>query len=249
MTLRLLTVGKRSWLIAAGVALSLAIIIGLFYAVTKVKKAARRIHHANNLKQIALALSNFQDTYTHLPPAVRKDKSGRPLCSWRFQILPFVQSWMGSPHMEFGEPWDSPANKYWADMAIRVYWWSSEEDSEEKLHTNVVAITGPGTPFEDDRRVRLKEVPGNTILLVEIAHSGIHWIAPGDLQLDSIPESLVQGLDGDGFLVLFADQQIWFLSADVPLEVVKKFFTIENAKKHDRDQILGPYALSRYGIN
>jgi hypothetical protein len=86
---------------------------------------------------------------------------------------------------------------------------------------------------------------GATILLVEIAHSGIHWMAPGDLSLDNIPESLVYGLDGDGFHVLFADGQIWFLSSDVPLEKVQKFFTIDGAKKHDREQTLGPYALSR----
>lgn len=191
-----------------------------------------------------LSLSNFHDTYRGLPPAVRKDKAGRPLCSWRFQTLPFLESWMGSPAMEFGEPWDSPANQYWAELRIRVYCWS-EEDSAEKLHTNVVAVTGPGTPFGNDLQKRLQDMDGGTILLVEISHSGIHWMAPGDLTLDSIPESLVQGLEGDGFHVLFADGQIWFLSADVPLEDVKKFFTIDGVWKHNREQILGPYALYR----
>jgi hypothetical protein len=87
---------------------------------------------------------------------------------------------------------------------------------------------------------------GATILLVEIAHSGIHWMAPGDLSMDAIPESLVQGVEGDGFHVFFADGQVWFLSADVPLEEVKKFMTIDSAKNHDREQILGRYALSRF---
>jgi hypothetical protein len=45
--------------------------------------------------------------------------------------------------------------------------------------------------------------------------------------------------------VVFADGQVWFLSADIPLEDVRKFLTIDGAKKHDREQVLGPYALSR----
>jgi hypothetical protein len=70
-------------------------------------------------------------------------------------------------------------------------------------------------------------------------------MAPFDLSLDAIPASIVRGIDGEGFQVLFADGSIWFLSASVPIEDVKKFCTIEGAKKYDREQVLAPYALSR----
>jgi hypothetical protein len=49
---------------------------------------------------------------------------------------------MDSPAMEFGEPWDSPANEYWANLGMPIYCWS-EEGSREQFHTNVVAVTGP----------------------------------------------------------------------------------------------------------
>jgi hypothetical protein len=236
---------RRFWA-PTGCALSvLAFIIILVIAGHKVNRAARRATHRNDLKQIGLTLFNFHESYNRLPPSARKDKAGRPLCSWRFQTLPFLQSWMSSPAMEFDEPWDSPANQYWANLRNPIHCWS-EEGSPEQFHTNVVALIGPGTPFEDDRPHRLQEMAGATILLVEIAHSGIHWMAPGDLSLDAIPESLVQGVEGDGFHVFFADSEVWFLSADVPLEDVKKFMTIESAKRHDRGQILGRYALSRF---
>jgi hypothetical protein len=240
-----LSFGKRYRVPLICVLVSLAVIIGLFHAVRKVNRMARRVNHRNDLRQIMLTLANFNNTYDGLPPAVRKDKTEQPLCSWRFQTLPFLQSWMGSPAMEFGEPWDSQANQYWANLRIRTYCWSSEEGSPEPFHTNVVAVTGPGTPFGDDRQNRLQDMDRATILVVEIAHSGIHWMAPWDLSLDKIPESLVHGVDREGFHVLFADGQVWFLSADVPLEEVQKFFTIEGARKHDREQILGPYDLSR----
>jgi hypothetical protein len=225
--------------------LGLALFLGVYYGVKRVNKEARRINHRNNLKQIYLTLSNFNDTYEGLPPAVRKDNAGRPLCSWRFQILPFLQSWMSSPIPEFGESWDSQANRYWAELGMPTYCWSSEKDSPEQFHTSVVAVTGPGTPFGHDRQIRLQDMDRATILVVEVAHSGIHWMAPEDLSLDSVPDSLVHGPDGDGFHVLFADGQIWFLSPSVPLEELQKFFTLDGAKAHDRDQVLGAYALRR----
>ena len=245
MAARWLSGRRRYWRPLLWTVLGLARFLGVYYGVKRVNKEARRIQHRNNLKQIWLTLSNFNDTYEGLPPAVRRDKAGRRLCSWRFQILPFLESWMGSPKMEFGEPWDSQANQFWAGLRIRTYCWSSEDGSPEQFHTSVVAVTGPGTPFGHDRQNRLQEMPGATILVVEVAHSGIHWMAPEDLTLDSLPDSLVHGLDGDGFHVLFADGQVWFLSADVSLEEVKKFLTIDSAKHHDREQILGRYVLSR----
>ena len=240
MAARWLSFRRRYWLLLWTV-LGLALFLGVYYGVKRVNKEARRIQHRNNLKQIWLTLSNFNDTYEGLPPAVRRDKAGRRLCSWRFQILPFLESWMGSPKMEFGEPWDSQANRYWAELRMPTYCWSSEEGSPEQFHTSVVAVTGPGTPFGHDRQNRLQDMDGATILVVEVAHSGIHWMAPEDLSLDSIPDSLVHGPDGVGFHVLFADGQIWFLSASVPLEELQKFFTLDGAKTHDREQVLGPY--------
>jgi hypothetical protein len=150
---------------------------------------------------------------------------------------------MTLPAPDYGKPWDSPANEFWANFWMPVYCWSGE-NSPERLQTNVVAITGPGTPFGEEK-LRIHDMSPHTILLVEMAHSGIHWMAPGDLSVDDMCPSLVKGVDGDGFLVAFPNGEVWFLSADVPLENVKKFCTIEGAKKYNRDEVLGRYALSR----
>ena len=47
-----------------------------------------------------------------------------------------------------------------------------------------------------------------TVLIVELAHSGIHWMAPGDIELDNLPESFVEGTEGNGFWAVFADSPI-----------------------------------------
>jgi hypothetical protein len=79
------------------------------------------------------------------------------------------------------------------------------------------------------------------ILFVEVAHSGVHWMEPGDITLEGMADSIREGLDGDGFHVAFADGEVWFLSRDVPMANLRPFFTLDGARKHDREDILGPY--------
>ncbi|MCH7728410.1 MAG: hypothetical protein IH991_18320 [Planctomycetes bacterium] len=65
------------------------------------------------------------------------------------------------------------------------------------------------------------------------------WAAPGDLPISEVTASILEGFDGDGVHVLFADGSVWFVPKDTDFEDLKKFFTIEGAKKFDREQVLG----------
>ena len=243
----LLVRDRSSWkrqLLSAGVValLLLVLAIVLFPAIRAARRAARHAQRSNNLKQIYLALCNFDDVYRGLPPAVRSDEAGRPLCSWRFQILPFVEAMMRQ--LDFGDRWDDPANRWLINMFHHIYCWSPDKNSRGPPCTNVVAITGPGTAFDGDRRIRPDRIPFDTVLAIEIRHSETYWMEPGDLCVDEVSPSIVQGLERDGVHVLFADGAVWFLSAKVPLSDLRKFFTLEGAKQYDRKEILGPYALS-----
>jgi hypothetical protein len=207
------------------------------------RRAAISSQHTMDLMQIGLAIHNFHETYDRLPPAVRTDKAGRTLSSWRFQILAFLEAIMMEVH--YDDRWDDPANRWLSSRPHHAYCWWSGKEVPDPLHTNVVAITGPGTAFDGDRVVRLRDLDSDTILAIEIANSGIHWMEPGDLPIDQVPESITLGVEGYGVHVLFADGAVWMLRPEVPLEDLRKFFTIEGATQYDRDEVLGPYALRR----
>jgi hypothetical protein len=118
-----------------------------------------------------------------------------------------------------------------------------EREGVDSTNTRVVGIAGPGTPFDGERICRLTDIDSDTILAIEVADFDRHWMEPGDLSLDEVPEAITKGIDGQGVHVLFADGRVWYLRADVPLDDLKKFFTIAGAREHDREQVLGPYAV------
>lgn len=231
----------RTWLLRASVVVLLALVVAvlLYPAIRSARRAALRQERANKLRQIGLALWNFQDSYKRLPPAVRTDEAGRPLGSWRFQILPYLEAMMLG--IDFADRWDDPANRYLSARPHFIFCWSGDQDTPESLHPNVVAVTGPGTAFDGDRACSLADIDPDTILAIEVADWDCHWMEPGDLRVDQVPESIVRGMDGDGVHVLFADATVWFVASDVPLGELTKFFTIDGAKQWDREQVLGPY--------
>src|SRR5262249_46734197 len=68
----------------------IAVLIGLLLpAVQKIREAANRISCANNLKQIALANMNYEDTYGPFLPG--RGKNGGCWGTWMIPILPYVE--------------------------------------------------------------------------------------------------------------------------------------------------------------
>jgi hypothetical protein len=84
---------------------------------------------------------------------------------------------------------------------------------------------------------------------MEVADSQTHWMQPGDYDVTKLLSQNgrvgdhLHGLLPDRIHVLFADGEIWAISADAPMPALHPFLTIAGAKAYDRDQLLAKYRV------
>jgi prepilin-type N-terminal cleavage/methylation domain-containing protein/prepilin-type processing-associated H-X9-DG protein len=70
----------------------IAILIGLLLpAVQKIREAANRMKCSNNLKQLGLAMHNYNDTNGHLPGNLRLAATGTVRVRWATYLLPYYE--------------------------------------------------------------------------------------------------------------------------------------------------------------
>src|SRR6186713_3195007 len=70
----------------------IAILIGLLLpAVQKIREAANRMKCSNNLKQLGLAMHNFNDTQGYLPGNLRPSAAGTVRVRWTTYLLSFFE--------------------------------------------------------------------------------------------------------------------------------------------------------------
>ena len=104
----------------------------------------------NNMKQICLAMLNYEATYQSFPPAAI-EKDGKPLLSWRVAILPFLEEDALYKQFHLDEPWDSPHNLEVAKKMPSVF---QSPDSPSDGKTRVMLFTGKGAAFDGGKKIR-----------------------------------------------------------------------------------------------
>jgi len=260
---------SRGWYLLIGVASAIVLSGAIFWGFREMRNGASRNETRQRFLELAVDLVCYSEQFGRLPCPVRRESvgrptevsspngAGRPLYSWRVEIVPFLMSWHGS--WSRSHAWNDPVNAQLVELSS-FYSYDADEPSDERTEsfpdTNILAITGPGTAFGDDKepRTAMADVPPGTILAVESRASGIPWAAPGDFDIRTMPRT-INASDGKGissrhvggFHVMFADMQVWFLSDKLSYQTLEKFFTIEGAERHDREKLLGPFALHRAG--
>jgi len=236
---------RNIWILVAAVGLAFAGLSALLAFKVRESRRVARLHECEeNLYVAGILLMSFDRKFNRLPPVVFRDESGKVLGSWRFAVMA-VSPW-DLPAFDLDRTWNSAPNSALANKPLKVFCFRGGEDDPNRLHTKIVAITGPGSAFEEDTVHRLEECPHDTILLSELANSETHWMAPGDLSIDNAAESLTAGLYNEGVHVLFADRAVWFLRKEVPFGELRKFFTLSGAEEFDRDEVLRPYVIKTY---
>jgi len=200
----------------------------LLPAVQSAREAARRMQCMNNLKQIALALHNYHDTYNAMPPAYTVDATGKKLHSWRTIILPYVEGSAAYGQIDLNEPWDSPRNQSVAGMMPACYRCPNDAtNGPGSMYTNYVAVSGVGTILEGEKAHGIRDVldgTSNTVMVVEATGSGIHWMEPRDMDLNAFVAqyggpSPGKGGHPGGANVAMADGSVRFVPSTTPAQV------------------------------
>jgi hypothetical protein len=206
------------------------LVAGLLLPAAQASRAAAvRAQATNNLKQIGIAMHNYHDVHASFPAAASHDDDDKPLLSWRVHILPFVEQSGLYNEFHLDEPWDSEHNKRLIPRMPAVYRTPNHPEIEEGK-TVYLAPRGEGTMFEGFEGPRLQEITdgtSNTIMAVEASpERAVVWTAPGDFEYDAQqPLAGLGGIHANGFLTLFADGSVHFISQSVDLKVLKALFT------------------------
>ena len=205
----------------------------LLPAVQASREAARRMQSANNLKQIALAMHNFHDTYRSLPAAYSKSKEGKPLLSWRVHILPFIEQGELYNQFKLDEPWDSEHNKALIAKMPTVY--QSPNSTAGAGKTIYLAVRGDKMMFSTPESAeaptgigfaKVLDGTSNTIMVVEANNeSAVIWTKPDDfVPNEADPLKGLLGLRPGGFQAALGDGSVRFISENIDPKMLMRLF-------------------------
>jgi type II secretory pathway pseudopilin PulG len=218
----------------------IALLIALLLPATRTARpAARRAQCVNNLKQIALALHNYEQAYKALPPAYTVDANGRLLHSWRTLLLPYIEQVALYETIDLSKPWNDPANAKALKTAPPVY--RCPESVGPPNTTTYLAVAGPGCCFTRGTPRRLAEITDRhqeTLMVFETDEDhAVPWMAPVDadesvvLSLKTTTKLHHQG----GTHASFVDGYVRYLKPSTSAAVLRALMTISGHEEIGSD--------------
>ena len=185
----------------------------------------------STLKSIFLGLDDYHTAHGTLPAAYSVDKAGKPLLSWRIQILPFLGHKPLYDRFHLDEPWDSPHNKALLKFMPRDYACpnaSAELTREGK--TSYLTPRGPATAFPGSEPVSYDGITDglpNTVLVVEASDSAaVFWTKPEDWNVEGEPKSrALSGRHSQGTNFLMASSTVTTIRNPIEPALLKGIMT------------------------
>ena len=188
-----------------------------------------------------MAVANYHDTEGHYPQPYLTDKDGDPMRSWRIAILPFIDQDKLFKEYLLEERWDGPNNSLLADRMPKIYSLHCESKPGMTI-ANYLAIVGQQTVWRPGKLVTRGEVTdgnSNTILIVENRGMNIPWMAPRDLDFDTMdwaidsPRGISSRYNLPG--AVFLDGSVRTLSKKLSPDAVRAMTTIAGDEKFKGD--------------
>lgn len=219
----------------------------LLPAVQAAREAARRNQSMNNMKQLMLALLNFESTRGTFPAHATYSEEGKPLLSWRVQILPYIEQQELYDQFRHDEPWDSDHNKQLIASMPQVFIDpSSPKYAASDGYTHYLGVKGKGFLFDssfEEQQLKSKR-PGrqikgnsfrgiqdgssNTLAFVQVNDQrATIWTKPDDWEMDT--KNPLNGLSPSFhpgiFLAAFCDGHVAPMAQDIDADTLKAMCT------------------------
>lgn len=153
----------------------IAILVALLLpAVQQAREAARRTQCKNNLKQLGLALHNYESTHSTFPPSrlnpkvAIEDNPGEDSAyqSWTTLVLPYIDQGNVANQLDYNRAWSALANRPEVSIPLQTMlcpsapgsarqdptWvvgayagdFGSINEVKKKVYTNVMGVADPG---------------------------------------------------------------------------------------------------------
>ncbi len=215
-----------------------SIVSTVLQSVMEARAATRRAVQMNNMKQISLAMVQYEIAQGNYPPAA-SEKEGKPLLSWRVAILPYLEEETLYRRFHLDEPWDSPHNLEVAKTMPSVF---QSPDSPRNGKTRVMVFTGKGAAFNGGKTISNRDIrdgPSRTIMCVEAGpDKAVPWSKPEDLPFDAEhPLAALGKVSPQGFIAAFFDGSVYPLKVDN--KTLKALITPDGGEVIDLEKVLG----------
>lgn len=183
-----------------------------------VKTAAKQMQTSNKLRQIGSAMNSYKSLQGNYPQSAIYDKTGKPLLSWRVQLLPQLGRKDLYDAFHLDEPWDSPHNKKLINQMPSVYQHPDKKRATPGKTYYQVFVTQPGpregifvnSPKSKVKLIDITDGTSTTITVVE-ANGAVTWTQPADIQFKefgNLKGNLRRPVFGNFVSLLFADGMV-----------------------------------------
>jgi prepilin-type processing-associated H-X9-DG protein len=204
----------------------------LLPAVQAAREAARRSQSVNNMKHIGLAMHNYHDRHRAFPARAIFGENGKPLLSWRVQILPYIEQQELYRQFHLDEPWDSEHNKKLIPLMPGTYQNPSAPPRPGLAH--YLGVSGKGLLFDGKKGRPILEISdgtSNTIMVVEVdPDRAVPWTKPDDWEYNAAkPLAGLGKAHPGGFNALLADGSVRFIAAAVDAKTFHALLTVAGA--------------------
>lgn len=203
-----------------------------------------------SLCQISLALTNYHLAHRAHPRQAISADEGKPLLSWRVELLPFLGESKLYDEFRLDEPWDSEHNRELIAKIPPVYSGGKKEPAGGT--TRFLAPVGEHTFWKDGGGITRKAVQDGLARTIVVVRSSpdraVPWTKPVDLDMDLAPRlAELGGPESKGFYGAFGDGRVVFLPKEFSEQNMQAYFT---TSKHEVVPTLGaplPRLPSRVG--